>query len=88
MPDKAKGWVIAHLYSGQSSGSNKIVVLIGENGAGKSTMTKMLAGVEAPSSGQILLNGKPVTFNSTQQAESHGISIIFQELNRLLVNAL
>lgn len=60
---------------------NKVNVLIGENGAGKSTMMKMLAGVETPSSGQILINGKAVTFNSTHQAEAHGISIIFQELN-------
>ncbi|MBJ7221317.1 MULTISPECIES: sugar ABC transporter ATP-binding protein [unclassified Brenneria] len=60
---------------------NKVNVLIGENGAGKSTMMKLLAGVEAPSSGQILLDGEPVTFGSTQQAEKHGISIIFQELN-------
>lgn len=60
---------------------NKVNVLIGENGAGKSTMMKMLAGVETPSSGEILLDGKPVTLGSTQQAEKHGISIIFQELN-------
>lgn len=60
---------------------NKVNVLIGENGAGKSTMMKLLAGVESPSSGQILLDGKPVTFGSTHQAEKMGISIIFQELN-------
>ncbi|WP_033576615.1 sugar ABC transporter ATP-binding protein [Dickeya chrysanthemi] len=60
---------------------NQVNVLIGENGAGKSTMMKMLAGVETPSSGQILLDGKPVTLGSTQQAERQGISIIFQELN-------
>jgi erythritol transport system ATP-binding protein len=60
---------------------NKVNVLIGENGAGKSTMMKMLAGVESPSSGEMLLEGKPVAFNSTHQAEKNGISIIFQELN-------
>ncbi|AHG20553.1 sugar ABC transporter ATP-binding protein [Chania multitudinisentens RB-25] len=60
---------------------NKVNVLIGENGAGKSTMMKMLAGVESPSSGEIILEGKPVTLNSTHQAEKHGVSIIFQELN-------
>ena len=60
---------------------NKVNVLIGENGAGKSTMMKMLAGVEVPSTGQILLDGQPVSLHSTQQAEKHGISIIFQELN-------
>ncbi|MCT4708571.1 sugar ABC transporter ATP-binding protein [Enterobacteriaceae bacterium H11S18] len=60
---------------------NKVNVLIGENGAGKSTMMKMLAGVETPSSGQIFLDGQPVTLGSTHEAEKHGISIIFQELN-------
>ncbi|WP_416412653.1 sugar ABC transporter ATP-binding protein [Pantoea sp. App145] len=60
---------------------NKVNVLIGENGAGKSTMMKMLAGVETPSSGEIWLDGAPVTLSSTHQAEQHGISIIFQELN-------
>ncbi|WP_058910423.1 sugar ABC transporter ATP-binding protein [Entomohabitans teleogrylli] len=60
---------------------NKVNVLIGENGAGKSTMMKMLAGVETPSSGQILLEDQVVTLHSTHQAEKHGISIIFQELN-------
>jgi erythritol transport system ATP-binding protein len=60
---------------------NKVNVLIGENGAGKSTMMKMLAGVETPSSGQIWLDGEPVSIGSTQQAEKLGISIIFQELN-------
>ena len=60
---------------------NKVNVLIGENGAGKSTMMKMLAGVETPSSGEILLDGKVVSLSSTHQAEKQGISIIFQELN-------
>lgn len=60
---------------------NKVNVLIGENGAGKSTMMKMLAGVETPSSGKIILDGKEVTLSSTHQAEKNGISIIFQELN-------
>lgn len=49
---------------------NKVNVLIGENGAGKSTMMKMLAGVETPSSGKIILDGKEVTLNSTHQAEN------------------
>ncbi|MEH4369063.1 ATP-binding cassette domain-containing protein, partial [Klebsiella pneumoniae] len=44
---------------------NKVNVLIGENGAGKSTMMKMLAGVETPSSGQIILDGEAVSLQST-----------------------
>ena len=60
---------------------NQVNVLIGENGAGKSTMMKLLAGVETPSSGTIELEGKAVALTSTQKAERLGISIIFQELN-------
>lgn len=57
---------------------NQVNVLIGENGAGKSTMMKLLAGVETPTSGTIELEGKAVTLTSTQQAERLGISIIFR----------
>jgi len=56
-------------------------VLVGENGAGKSTMMKVIAGVERLTEGQILLDGKPVTFHGTDDAARHGIGIVFQELN-------
>jgi len=57
-----------------------VTTLFGENGAGKSTLMKILAGVETPTSGQILLDGDPVTFASTVAARDRGISIIHQEL--------
>ncbi|MCX2643895.1 ATP-binding cassette domain-containing protein, partial [Klebsiella pneumoniae] len=60
---------------------NKVNVLIGDNGAGKFTMMKMLAGVETPSSGQIIIYGEASSFQSTHQAEKLGNSIIFEELN-------
>lgn len=56
-------------------------VLVGENGAGKSTMMKIIAGVEQPSKGHILLDGAPVELNGTEAARQHGIGIVFQELN-------
>ncbi len=56
-------------------------VLVGENGAGKSTLMRMIAGVEQPTSGQILLEGKPVSFRSPSEAVRHGIGMVFQELN-------
>jgi erythritol transport system ATP-binding protein len=56
-------------------------VLVGENGAGKSTLMKIIAGVEQPTVGQIVLEGEPVTFADTMDAASHGIGIVFQELN-------
>ena len=55
-------------------------VLIGENGAGKSTLMKVMAGVTQPTSGRILLDGVTVEFQSTREAASAGIGIIFQEL--------
>lgn len=56
-------------------------VLVGENGAGKSTLMKIIAGVERPTIGRIILDGEPVFFDSPADAQAHGISMIFQELN-------
>ncbi len=58
-----------------------VTTLFGENGAGKSTLMKILSGVEEPTSGEILLDGEPVEFGSTTQANAKGISIIHQELS-------
>lgn len=59
----------------------KVNALIGENGAGKSTLMKILAGVERATEGRLLLNGKEIAPQSTREAESLGIGIIYQELN-------
>ncbi len=59
----------------------KVTTLFGENGAGKSTLMKILSGVVAPTAGEIMLDGRPVTFASTVQARDSGISIIHQELS-------
>ncbi len=59
----------------------KVTTLFGENGAGKSTLMKILSGVITPTSGDIELDGRLVTFSSTVEARDHGISIIHQELS-------
>jgi erythritol transport system ATP-binding protein len=59
----------------------KVNVLIGENGAGKSTLMKILAGVESPTSGNILLDGREIHLHSPLDATHLGIGIIYQELN-------
>ena len=56
-------------------------VLVGENGAGKSTMMKVVAGVEPLTLGKMELFGKPVQFHNKNQAVAAGIGIVFQELN-------
>ncbi len=55
--------------------------LVGENGAGKSTLGKVVAGVHAPSSGELLVGGRPVDLRSPRQALGHGLAIIAQELS-------
>ncbi|MEX2742294.1 sugar ABC transporter ATP-binding protein [Rhizobium mongolense] len=59
----------------------QVTTLFGENGAGKSTLMKILSGVVQPSSGEIILDGSPVSFASSTHARGCGISIIHQELS-------
>ena len=61
----------------------KIHALLGENGAGKSTLIKILSGVVQPDSGQVMLDGQPVSFASPAAANAAGIACIFQELSLL-----
>lgn len=61
----------------------EVVALIGENGAGKSTMIKVLGGLVRPDEGQVLVDGNAVSFQSTADATRLGIGLIHQELNNL-----
>ena len=61
--------------------AGKVHGLIGANGAGKSTLIKILAGIYQPDSGQILLDGKPVSITSPSVASACGLSFIHQELH-------
>ncbi len=56
----------------------EIHALVGENGAGKTTMMRMLYGMEQPTSGDILVKGKPVHFHDPSQAIRHGIGMVHQ----------
>jgi ABC-type sugar transport system ATPase subunit len=59
----------------------EILALVGENGAGKSTLTGMLGGILDPDHGHIILKGKTVSFQSSNDAIAEGISMVFQELS-------
>jgi general nucleoside transport system ATP-binding protein len=52
--------------------------LLGENGAGKSTFVKCVIGYQAPSSGDVLLDGHRVSFQSPKQAHAAGIGMVYQ----------
>jgi ribose transport system ATP-binding protein len=60
--------------------AGQAVAVIGENGAGKSTFAKILAGVIRPDSGSILLEGEEVHFSSPRDALRRGVAFIPQEL--------
>ncbi|GHV74747.1 monosaccharide-transporting ATPase [Spirochaetia bacterium] len=53
--------------------------LVGENGAGKSSLIKILAGIYKADSGNIILNGQPVHFKTPHEAQLAGISVVHQE---------
>jgi simple sugar transport system ATP-binding protein len=62
-----------------SLAAGEIHALLGENGAGKSTLAKMIAGVIAPSSGIMLLDGTPSHLRTPSEALARGIVMVFQE---------
>ncbi|MCW8355558.1 MAG: ATP-binding cassette domain-containing protein [Marinomonas sp.] len=62
------------LYPGE------ILAVIGDNGAGKSSLIKALSGALIPDEGEILLDGKPVSFSSPMEARALGIETVYQNL--------
>ena len=66
--------VSVDLYPGE------VVALVGGNGAGKSTLMHVLSGAHPADSGEILINGEPVTIHQPRDAQKHGIETIYQKL--------
>lgn len=62
------------LYPGE------ILAVIGDNGAGKSTMIKAISGAVIPDAGEIRLEGQPIHFTSPMQAREAGIETVYQNL--------
>jgi len=59
----------------------EVMALVGENGAGKSTMIKVLTGAYRRDGGSIVFGGESIDFASPQHAQRGGISTIYQEIN-------
>ena len=59
----------------------EVHALMGENGAGKSTIIKIVVGVYRHDGGTIVLDGKEVSFKSAQESQQAGIGCVYQELN-------
>ena len=57
--------------------------LVGENGSGKSTVTSIMAGMQKPTSGKMIYDGKDWKPESMAYAQRHGISMILQEANTI-----
>ncbi len=57
----------------------RIYALLGENGAGKSTLMKILSGYQAPTSGQIRIDGRPVAFSTPVDALTQGVGMLYQD---------
>ena len=62
-----------------SIGENKFVVITGPNGGGKSTLAKLIAGIEKPVSGRILFDQEDITEKSITDRANMGISYAFQQ---------
>ncbi len=60
--------------------AGEVLALCGDNGAGKSSLVKILSGAHAPSAGTIALDGVEVTFTSPQDALRRGLATIYQDL--------
>jgi simple sugar transport system ATP-binding protein len=60
--------------------AGKVTCVLGDNGAGKSTFIKILAGLHKQSEGEYLIDGEPVAFESPRDARDRGIATVYQDL--------
>ncbi len=58
--------------------AGEVLCLLGDNGAGKSTVIRLLSGVHQPTSGRMVMDGKPVLFKNPREAADHGIATVHQ----------
>jgi len=75
---KAFSRVVANRDISISLRQGEVVAILGENGAGKTTLMNILFGLYHASAGQILLDGRPVVFDSPRDAIRHGLGMVHQ----------
>src|SRR5512138_3143037 len=78
---KRYGGVVALSDGNLEVRAREVLALVGANGSGKSTMSKVINGVVVLDGGQLLLDGSPIQFPSPQAAKNAGIATVFQELS-------
>src|SRR5580698_3478621 len=78
---KAFGGIPALSAASLEVAPGEVHALIGQNGAGKSTMIKILTGYVSRDAGEIQFDGGPFEASSPQDAQAKGISTIYQEIN-------
>jgi simple sugar transport system ATP-binding protein len=76
--DKSFGLIDALHDINLSIREGEVLCLLGDNGAGKSTLIKILAGVYAPTRGEILMDGQPISFKNPKAAQDMGIACVHQ----------
>jgi ABC-type sugar transport system ATPase subunit len=77
---KQYGGVVALRRANITLNPGEVHGLVGENGAGKSTMVKILSGVLRPDTGRLVLDGQAVEFANVRQAAQQGVAMVSQEL--------
>ncbi len=75
---KTFGEVIANQNVNLNVKEGEILALLGENGSGKTTLMNMLSGIYQPDSGEILMNGSPVSIHSPEDSKGLGIGMVHQ----------
>src|SRR3954453_16849624 len=78
--NRAFGGVQALRAASFSAEFGEVHALVGENGAGKSTMIKILSGVLRPDSGSLRVRGEEVAFGNPHDAPGSGVGPVFQKL--------
>ena len=75
---KTYGNVVANNKVNINLNKGEILAVVGENGAGKSTIMKILYGLEKPDSGEIFINGKKMNFHNPSDSMAQGIGMVQQ----------